>query len=205
MPGRNFTTDAVVLLKRPPADTFQTLTVFSAEYGALLALQRISKKSASTLITLDLFDEATLLLESSNQGQTWFIKESRLLTRHDGIGRNYEALRHASGFTTLVARNNVPEESRPKVYALIRQVLTAFATSPRPDIAYFKGLYCFARDEGYPVKQEWIPSLSTPDRETVASLLNLPMAEQTAAATSVSRLQRRLEDYLRGHTEILLD
>ena len=40
---------------------------------------------------------------------------------------------------------------------------------------------------------------------TYAALLNRPLAEQTATAAAVVRLQRRLEEYLRGHTEILLD
>ena len=58
-------TDAFVLLKRPPADSFQSFNVFSAEHGALLILQRVAKKSANTSVALDLFDEASLDLESS--------------------------------------------------------------------------------------------------------------------------------------------
>ena len=41
--------------------------------------------------------------------------------------------------------------------------------------------------------------------EAVATLLNRPVAEQTATPEIVERLQRRLEDYLRAHTEVLLD
>jgi hypothetical protein len=215
VPGLPLQTDGFVLLKRPPTDTFQGFNVFSPEFGALLVHQRLPKSSArsaasaakatATSVALDLFDEVALRLESSNQGQTWFVLEVRLITRHADLGRSYETLRHASALAALVARNPVHEDSRIQVAALLRQAFAAFAAGARPDLVWFKSLYCFARDEGYPVKQQWFPTLAAADREAVAALLNLPLAEQTASLVAVARLQQRLADYLRGHTEILLD
>ena len=204
MPGRQLQTEAFILLKRPPSDSFQTFTLFSREHGALLALQRLPKKSAANHLALDLFDEVALSLETPNQGSTWFVKEVRLLARPAGIGRSYESLLAASAFAALVARNPVHEESRPAVAALLRVAFASFAASPRADIVYFKSLYCFARDEGYPVKQGWFPALATADRAIAVALLNRPLGEQTALPADTARLVRRLEDYLRAHTEILL-
>ena len=205
MPGLPLQTDAFVLSKRPPADTFQTFNVFSSEHGALLILQRLGKKSGGAAVALDLFDEASLLLESSNQGRTWFVKETRLVTRHPDLGRSYETLVAASALASLVARNPVPEESRVAVASLLRTALAALAAGARPDIVYLKSLYCFARDEGYPLKQQWFPLLPAADRATVAPLLNRPLSDQTAPPAVVHALQRDLENYLRGHTDILLD
>lgn len=205
MPAQTLQTDAFVLLKRPPTDSFQSLTVFAPEHGTLLAMQRIGRKSPATSAALDLFDEVSLLLESSNQGRTWFIKEARLLSRPVDIGRSYETLVLASELAALIARNPVHEDSRTAVGELLRGAFAAFAAGPRPDIVYFKSLYRFARDEGYPLKQQWFPSLPAPDRSEVATLLNRPLAEQAATPELVQRLRRRLEDYLRGHTEVLLD
>ncbi len=205
MPGLPLQTDAFVLSKRPPADTFQTFNVFSAEHGALLILQRLAKKSAGTAVALDLFDEASLLLESSNQGRTWFVKETRLVTRHPDLGRSYETLVVASALASLVARNPVPEESRLALASLLRTALAALANGARPDIVYLKSLYCFARNEGYPLKQQWFPLLPAADRATVAPLLNRPLSAQTAPPAVVHALQLDLENYLRGHTDILLD
>ena len=66
----------------------------------------------------------------------------------------------------------MPEESRRAVTSLLRTALAALATGARPDIVYLKSLYCFARDEGYPLKQQWFPLLPAADRATVAPLLN---------------------------------
>jgi hypothetical protein len=206
VPAQSLTLDsAFVLLRRPPTDSFQNFTVFSADHGLLLVLQRLPKKSAARTTALDLFDETSLLLESSNQGRTWFVTEARILTRATGVGRSYDALRLASALAALIARNTVHEESRPAVAGLLRTAFAAFASDPRPDIVYFKSLYCFARDEGYPLKQQWFPTLSAADRTTATSLLNQPLAQQTAPPPAVARLHHRLEDYLRNHTEILLE
>ena len=205
MPGLQLHTDAFVLLRKPPAERFQQYTVMSAVHGPLLCLRRLATKSVSTSVVLDLFDEAALFIESSNQGRTWFLKEARLLVRHDAIGRSYDALRLASVFAAIIARNPVHEESRAGVYALLRQTFAAFGAAARPDIVYFKALYCFARDEGYPVKQEWWQGLPAGDRAAAAELLNQPLAAQTAAAPVVAHLTRHLEDYLRTRTEILME
>lgn len=205
MPGLPLQTDGFVLLKRPATDSFQGFTVYSADQGPLLVLQRLSKKAAVATPPLDLFDEVSLHLESANQGQTWFVKETQLITRHANLGRSYETLRFASALAALVARNTVSEESRPAVASLLRQALASFASGARPELVWFKSLYRFARDEGYPLKEEWFPTLPAADRTEVATLLNQPLAAQTAAIETVSRLTRRFEEYLRGHTEILLD
>jgi recombinational DNA repair protein (RecF pathway) len=204
VPAESLQTDALILLKRPAADSFQSLTVFSAEHGSMLVMQRVTKKAASAAVALDLFDEVSLVLESSNQGRTWFLKEAELIQRHAEIGRSYETLRQASALATLISRNSVDEDSRPAVAALLRSAFVAFESATRPDIVYFKSVYRFARDEGYPMKQQWFPTLPADDRREVAALLNRPLTEQTATPATVTRLQRRLDEYLRGHTEIIV-
>ena len=202
VPSLILQTDALVLLKQPPADAFQTFTVFSASHGALLVLQRLSKTNTGGGV-LDLFDEASLMLESSNQGRSWFVRETRLINRHAGIGRSYDSLRFASALAALVARNPVPDESRPTVTALLQAAFTAFAESARPDVIHFKSLDRFARDEGYPVKQEWLAGLPSAQRASAEEALNRPLAAQIVSAATVGRLTQRLEDYLRANPDIL--
>jgi hypothetical protein len=88
---------------------------------------------------------------------------------------------------------------------LLRQAFFSFAASGRPDLVWFKSLYRFARDEGYPLKEQWFPTLPSADRAAVALLLNKPLSEQNGAPEEVARLTDRLVNYLRGHTEILID
>jgi hypothetical protein len=204
MPGQQLHTTALILARQPSgSDAFEQLTAFSAEQGVLHLLRRV-KQTKTSGTPLDLFDEAELWLESSSQGRTWFVKEHRFIQRHDGIGRSYDALRVAAALGQLLARNPVPDESRLAVADLLRTSLSALAAGGRPDLVWLKSLYCLLRDEGYPVKQQWWPGLSTEEREIAAQVLNQPLAGQKADATAVARVARRLEDWVKAETEIRL-
>ncbi len=164
-----------MLLKRPPAEKYQMLTVFSAEHGLLTVLQRLAAKPNPDAPQLDLFDDAALTLASSNQGQTWFVNEARIHLHREGISRSYETLVRATSVGSLIVRNPVSNESRPAIAQRLRQSFDALAAA--------------TRDEA-------------------TRLLYTPLAELTAdqpVRTATAPLLRRLEDYLRGYTELFLD
>ncbi len=205
MPGQQLQTSAFILSRQPSSsDAFEQLNVFSSEHGTLHCLRRVTQGKSSSSTPLDLFDETELSLESTNQGRTWFIKEHRLIQRHDGIGRSYDALKAAAAFATLISRNAVPDESREPITTLLRNSFTALGAGGRPDIVWLKALYSYLRDEGYPVKQDWWPQLPAADRDLAAHLLNQPLAAQTADAPAVTKITRRLEEWIKAETEIHL-
>jgi hypothetical protein len=217
MPGQQLQTIGFVLTKQPSgSDAFEQLITFSAEHGVLHCLRRfargkskpanLARRSSASRSEgwLDLFDEAELWLESSNQGRTWFIKEHQFIQRHDGIGRSYEALQAAAALGALISRNPVSDESRAAVSELLRSSFGALAAGGRPDIVWLKGLYRFLRDEGYPAKQQWWPELPAAEREAAALLINQPLAAQTADAATVAKITRKLEDWVKAETEIRL-
>jgi hypothetical protein len=204
VPGQTLTTEAFVIEKRPPADAFQTFGLFSADHGNLLVIQRVPRRVSSAHVAPDLFDTVSAILESSNQGRTWFVREIRIVARRAAIGRSYDALRFASALVAVIGRNPVHEESRPNVEQLLRTALDAFGEAERPDIVHLKSLYLFARDEGYPVKQDWLPSLPAADRAIATAVLNRRLSEQDCAAADVARLRRSLEGYLGARTEIAI-
>jgi recombinational DNA repair protein (RecF pathway) len=202
-------TEACVLVRKQPTESHLPYVLFSPEHGSMTAWLRSGKRDGASSIALDLFDDIDVMLTSSNQGQTWFVKEARVLIRRVSIGRSYDSLKQASAFTAIVARNQVPQEGRIKAAALLRQALDAFAdASHAPEIVYLKALYSFARDEGYPVKQEWVEQLQPALKEASQALLRLSLVEipnDPPTQAAASKLIRRLEDYLRANTEILLD
>jgi hypothetical protein len=202
VPGQTLTTEAFVIEKRPPSDAFQAFGLFSAEHGNLTALQRVPRKPSPSHVSPDLFDEVSAMLESSNQGRTWFVREVRIAARRAAIGGSYDALRFASALVSVIGRNPVHEESRENVAQLLRTALDAFCAAVRPDVVHLKSLYIFARDEGYPVKQQWLPSLSREDLGVATSVLNRRLGEQGSSAAQVAEIRRSLEDYLGANTEI---
>jgi hypothetical protein len=157
------------------------------------------------MLAVDLFDEVAATLSSSNQGRTWFVGEIRILRRFAGIGLSFPALREASLLANLVARNPVPDESRGCVLALLRLALGAWDEGRRADAVAIKALYSFARDEGYPVREDWAAGLRGSDRDNARRLINEPLASLAdVEPESVERLLESLRRYLRGHTALLL-
>ena len=208
MSALSLQTEACVLLKRPPAEKFQVYTLFAAGQGLLTVLQRLATKPNPATPALDLFDDTAITLHSGNQGNTWFVHEAQIQVRRAGIARSYETLLRASAIASLIVRNPLSPESRPAVAHRLRQSLDALAAGHPPDLVYLKMLYAFARDEGYPVQQQWLAELAPALREPATLLLHTPLAQLAAdhpAAAALAPLLRRLEDYLRGYTELFLD
>ena len=203
MPGQTLQTSGFVLQKPPAEDRHQQVLLFSPEHGQMLCFLRISSRQPA--VALDLFDEVAATLTSTNQGRTWFFSEVRVLRRFAGIGLSFAALKEASAFAKLLTRNPVHEDSRAAVLGLLGTALQAWNDGRRPDAVALKALYTFARDEGYPVKQEWAAGLRGSDLENAKHVLNEPLAALGGIdPDSVQRLLESLRRYLSGDAELMV-
>lgn len=179
MPGPLHSTEIHVLAKATHAGDQLILTGFSPEDGLLTALLRLPRAGASSANPPpDLFDRLVLALEhgrGSPTGGPWFVREHRLLVRHAAIGRSYESLAAASRLARVITRNPGAQDTRAGIDALLTRAFAAFARpAARPELVFFKSLYVFARDEGLPLKEEWLPRLPPADCDFAASALALP-------------------------------
>lgn len=202
MPSPLHQTEAHLLALAPHTGDHLVLTCFSAADGLFVAMLRAARAAKPDAAPApDLFDRLALDLNHARgapAGGPWFVRDHRILARHAGIGRDYPTLAAASRLARVVAKNPIPEDSRAAIDALLAQAFAAFARpGARPDLVLFKSLYLFARDEGLPLKQQWLPSLPPGDREGVARALALPADSPEAPASSdLARVTKRLEAYL---------
>ena len=199
--SRILSTEGIVLSREPPGERYQAVFLFSPEYGILRVYQRIPGKRGAAM--MDLFDEVQLHLQTSSQdvanpqGQLWFVHTDPFyLRRYSELGRNYDTLSHASAFSNILVKNPVHEESRQETYTLLKKALEAFSKYARADIVHFKALYTFARNEGYPVAQEWLPLLSPKKREAAHTLLHRPVSQLEYPLDEVMVLLESLVKYL---------
>lgn len=210
MPGPLHQTEAHVLAKAAHTGDHVVLTCFSPHDGLLTALLRPSRAGKPDAAPApDLFDHLALELQhgkGSPAGGPWFVREHRILARHAAIGRDYPTLAAASRLARSITRNPGPEDSRAAIHALLGQAFAALERpGTRPELVYFKSLYCLSRDEGLPLKQEWLPALPPGDRLLVASALNQPSESPTPAAADLTRLTKRLEAYLATGHDLVFD
>lgn len=197
MGAQPLTTTGVVLDRTTSGDSWLRLALFSPEQGVLTVMQRQSRRAAATAPALDLFDEVRATLESRNEGRTWFVREAAPLRRRPGLGASYGVLREACRFARVLVHNPLHDDSRDAVYALLHRALDAWETGVRPDAIYGKSLYLYARDEGYPVREEWRAQLEAADHAMLDRMLRQTAAEQSTPEGDVARLTKALEEYLR--------
>lgn len=197
--------EALVLKTEPSGESFLKLYVLTAESGIFLCMKRISKK-ANTSTTPDLFDTATILLETSQQGTMRFVKEYQLGHRRDVIGQNYRSLRSASRLSQLLVTNasHIPESEW--LFTLAGRAFDAFAAGKAPDVVLLKSLYLLLKDEGYPVRESWWPTLQADLRETAKRLLNKPTPAHIdkSEQNTCERIEQHLTQWMRHQTDLII-
>ncbi len=202
MSRANIATEATLLVLRKSGENGQLLTFLSPTHGLLQAFKRTASSRSAKQPAPDLFDEVSLTLEPAREGEMLFVREYLVRHRRTKIGESYQALLFASRFALLLSRHLFTTEEAPEWHALLQQTLTAWETNLRPDAAYFKSLYLFAKKQGIPVKEEWFPELRPDQLTKIAAILREPLAAQTTPAPIVETLTSAFETYLHHQHEI---
>lgn len=197
--------EALVLKTEPSGESFLKLHVLTEESGIFLCLKRVSKKSGGSARP-DLFDQAAILLETSQQGTMRFVKEYQLLRRRETIGGSYLSLRNASRLSQLLVANAAHMPESAQLYELASRAFDAFAEGKAPEVVLFKSLYLLLKAEGYPVRESWWPTLRTDLREQAKHLLRQPAPVQNnrEARKTCESIEQHLTKWMRQQTDLIV-
>ncbi len=197
--------EALVLKTEPSGESFLKLHVLTAESGIFLCMKRISKK-AGTSTTPDLFDQAAIYLETSQQGTMRFVKEYQLIHRRETIGQNYRSLRSASRFSQLLVSNAAHMPESKVLFELTARALDAFAGGKVAEVVLLKSLYLLLKDEGYPVRESWWPTLRADLGEAARRILREPAPTQIdgAGRELCERIEQQLTQWMRHQTDLIV-
>ena len=197
--------EALVLKTEPSGESFIKLYLLTAESGIFLCMKRNSKKANSSTIP-DLFDTAVIHLETSQQGTMRFVKEYQLKQRRDVIGQDYRSLRSASRLSQLLVRNASHMPESEWLFRLTEQAFNAFAARKAPDVVLLKSLYLLLKNEGYPVRESWWPTLRADLRETAKCLLSEPSPVHIGKPEqkTCEHIKQNLTDWMRHQTDLII-
>lgn len=195
-------TCGIVLNRLPRGENSLRLHFLSPEHGRLILIKRLSLKR--TTGSPDLFDCAEILAEAAETPSCYFLREYRLLKRHQKLGSDYQRLSCASQFAQLLDRNLTHAETFQHLYALALEAFEAWEEQPHPRATLLKALYRLAREEGYPVKEQWCGSLPHSLKPEALKLLNTPLQDLHALETQWQALIEHLNRWLEHHTDILV-
>ena len=197
--------EALVLKTEPSGESFIKLYVLTVESGIFLCMKRVSKKANSSIIP-DLFDTAVILLETSQQGTMRFVKEYQLRQRREVIGQNYRSLRSASRLSQLLVANASHMPESKWLFTLTERAFDAFAAGKAPDVVLLKSVYLLLKDEGYPVRESWWPTLRADFRETAKRLLSKPSPAHIdkAEQKTCESIEQDLTQWMRHQTDLII-
>ncbi|MEC8333732.1 MAG: hypothetical protein VXZ83_06365 [Verrucomicrobiota bacterium] len=197
--------EALVLKMEPTGESFLKLHILTTGSGVFLCLKRIPKKALQSYIP-DIFDQALITLETSQQGTMRFVKEYQITQRRVQIGQNYKSLSSASFFSQLLVSNaeHLPESKT--LFDLTARSFDAFAAGKVPEIVLLKSLYLVLTNEGLPVRESWWPTVpsnltSLAKRQLQASA---PMQIEAGEKKHCQGICDHLIDWMRLHTDLIV-
>ncbi len=191
----------IILRHEPSGEQFERLNLLTTDRGQINCLIRRPKRNPTQSLP-DLFDSVEILLEQKNDDGFGFVKELQILKRRSGLGKSFIALEKACEFSAILASNLHHAADTRSIYTLFLKALDAWETRIQPEATFFKSLYLFAHQEGYPLKQDWFQKLDHPDRTEVASIINTPLTDQVLDSKTINTWIEKLEFYIGHHTDI---
>ena len=204
MPTPEIATHAIALGHEPRGETYTAYRLLSIERGTVTGLIRRSKKPNAQL-NIDLFDEGEFRIDLKPGSFSGFIKDVQIERKRTQLARNYDAFKAAARFANLIVSNPAHDENIIGIFELLNKGLNAWENNSNPHATYFKCLYLYCRQEGYPVKEEWAQRLPKKEKPFVAQVLNRPLEEQVEEAELLKRTIDSLEFYTRHRTHIRLE
>ncbi len=197
--------ESLVLKTVPAGESFLKLYLLTIQHGVFLCLKRIPKKALHSSMP-DIFDQALIRLETSQQGTMHFVKEYQIIQRREQIGHNYRSLSSASFFSQLLVSNAAHLPESKTLFYLAARSFDAFAAGKVPEIVLLKSLYLVLTNEGFPVRESWWPTVppnltSLAKRQLQASA---PMQIEAGEKKHSQGICDHLIDWMRLHTDLIV-
>lgn len=201
MAGLTVQVTGIILRHEPSGEQFEHLSLFSPEKGAVSCLMRRPKRNPTKTLP-DLFDTVEIQLEQKNDGGFGFVKEYQILQRRTALGKSFTALEKACEFSSILSKNLSHATEVGTTFALFQKALDAWERRIQPEATFFKTLYLFARQEGYPLKHDWFEKMDHLERTEITSIINFPLEEQSLEAKKINGWIDKLKFYIEHHTDI---
>ena len=153
MPAPELVTHAIALDRQPRGESYFAYHLLSEDRGMLIGMVRRSSK-LNVKLQIDLFDEGEFRIELKPGSHSGFIKDVHISRKRTAIARNYKSFEATSKFAKLLLSNPIHEENLPAITETLLKGLDAWESEANPLATYLKCLYLYARQEGYPVKED---------------------------------------------------
>lgn len=205
MPAKKVILSEAVILKLTRSGERHTqVDLISPDHGLFRVLKRNSKKANTYAI--DLFDqgEAHIDHKTGEHANRGFLTEFVVSRKRSGIGKSYRSLQAASWLSGLLLRNPLHDDTSEDLFLLAVRAFDALDDGRPAHAVMLKTLFVFARDEGYPLIEDWANKLPLEIANAVAYLLKTPLADLEHEPRIQETAYQSLALYIEHHTHIQL-
>lgn len=185
--------DALLLDCAPSGESFLKL-FWICPTAADYALLRESKRKTAARPSPP--QQIEMTVESSRSGGARFVREWRIVREWPQLARHYANFVSWGNLIRFLRPNLSHLSDYAPAHALLLTTLDALAAGKPAEETELKALFQFARVEGYPVKEEWLATLSGPRREFAINVIYSPLAAITSHPVETSALIASLKRYL---------
>lgn len=192
--------NAIVVGRDMRGESSVYISVLSREHGLMQMMKKVSVKTTSLLP--DLFDDISGYADAQTPQGLKFLRDFEISKRRTEIGKSYEAFNHAALIASVVAVNGRNIEDCARLEFNLRHALDAIAKDAPPEIVRFKFMYLLARNEGYPVKEDFFESLPEGKREMFSLFVKTPSLELREFRSRASDMLDALCRWIYANTDI---
>ncbi|MGE9289821.1 MAG: hypothetical protein ACQKBT_02445 [Puniceicoccales bacterium] len=182
----------IVLHYTEKGEKFWSITFLSRSHGLYHPMVRKTRTGTRP----DLFDTAQAGRAKAKQGELIFLSDYYPIRRRTGIARSYEVLRIASRFAEILRRNAQHLPDCDLIFQMSERFFDSLQSGPSPLAAYLKTLYLFAKTEGFPIRESWVPQLGNQYRTDLETVLKNPLNQQPEEPMLFKTLSASLEQWL---------
>ena len=193
--------EAILLVQTPTGERTNRLSFLAPTEGHITVFKKVGK-SLSRNAQPDIFDTATLHIQTSKDGKYHHLGSYHPTIRRSQIATKYNHFKAASQLASFTNANAQWIEDSTATYRLLEKSLDAFNEyHVSPNVILLKTFYALFQQEGYPVRQDWRMNLSPEYREEISQILHHPLADlEGGSFNSSDTLLDKLLSWARHHT-----
>ena len=191
---------ATVLNRETRGENSLYIVAFSPEHAIVQAIKKIPAKRTGTLP--DIFDDISAVCDSASPTALKFIREFSVLKRRHEIASDYNSFAQAALITQTVLKNGRHIEDSETLSKRLRASLDSIVAGAPAEAVRLKFMYLLARDEGYPVHEDFLRRLTQKEINTFSTIIKTPSRELAALKAEASNLLEALCGWICSNTDI---
>jgi hypothetical protein len=196
----------VTLSSDPAGDRFVRVRIFDQALGLSAALFRLPGKKSGQSAPPDLFDDLECQLNPLRSGSSIpFVAEYQKARSYRELARNPSHFLSASEIARFYLNNGSHLLDPQPRLELLRTALDSFSRTLVPKVVLLKLYFCFARDEGLPVRESWLSCLPQVLTEETRRALTRPVCEIGLDANRIEELVESIKLWMNAETELRVE